>query len=90
MTLLTVEKVQAVPHFPDGDGVFLDPVFEDKLFEEQEGTLMLNLLSDLNEGLPSIFCSESCTVWTLCVLDEKLDFEDLFEDRGSQDLVNGT
>ena len=65
-------------------------MFEDELLEKEESALMLNFLSDLDEGPPSIFGSESCAVWTLGVLDEELYFEDLFEDGGSQDLVNGT
>jgi hypothetical protein len=77
VTLLAVEEVQAVSHFPHGDGIFLSPVFENKLLEEQEGALVLNFLSDLNEGFPGVFGSESCTVWTLCILDEELDLEDL-------------
>jgi hypothetical protein len=88
VALLTVEEVQAIPHFLNGDGVLLNSVFEDKLLEEQESAFMLDFLSDLDEGFPSIFGSHSCAVWTLCVLDEELDLEDLFEDRGSQDLAN--
>ena len=65
-------------------------MFEDKLLKEQEGALMRDLLSDLNESSPGILGSESCTVWTLCVLDEELDLEDLFEDRGSQNLKDVT
>ena len=61
----------------------MSPMFEDKLFKEQEGTLMWDLLPDLNESFPGVLGSESCTVWTLCVLDEELDLEDLFEDRRS-------
>lgn len=90
MALLTVKEVQTVPHFLDGDGVLLSPVFKDKLFEEQESTLMLDFLSDLDEGFPCVFGSESCAVWALCVLDEELDLEYLFKDGGSQDLVNNT
>ena len=88
MAFLTVKEVQAISHLLDGDGVLLSPVFEDKLLEEQESALMLDFLSDLDKGFPSIFGSQSCAIWTLCVLDEELDLEDLFKDRGGQDLVN--
>jgi hypothetical protein len=90
VALLTIEEIQAIPHFLDGDGVLLSTVFEDKLFEEQKGTFMLDFLSNLDEGFPSIFGGDSCAIWTLCVLDEELDLKDLFKDRGSQDLVNNT
>jgi len=58
-------------------------VFEDKLLEEQEGALMRDFLSDLNEGSPSVFGGDPCTVRTLCVLDEELDLKDLLKDCGS-------
>ena len=64
----------------------MSSVFEDKLFKEQEGPLVRNLLSDLNKRFPGIFSSKPCAVRTLCVLDEELDLEDLFKDRSSQDL----
>ena len=88
MALLAVEEIQPIPHFLYGDGVFLSAMFEDKLLEEQEGSLMLDFLSDLDESSPSIFGSESCAIRTLRILDEKLDLEDLFKDRSSQDLEN--
>ena len=56
-------------------------MFEDELLEKQEGALMRDLLSDLNKSFPGVLGSESCAVWTLCVLHEELDLEDLFEDR---------
>ena len=67
----------------------MSPVFKDKLLEKQESTFMLYFLPDLDEGFPSIFGSYSCAFWTLGVLDEELDLEDLFKDRCSQDLANG-
>lgn len=82
MTLLTVEKVQAIPDFLHGDGIPLSSMFKNKLLEEQESTLMRDFLSDLNEGPPGVFSGKSCAVWTLCVLDEELDLENLLKDRG--------
>ena len=79
MALLAVEEIQPVPDFLYGDGIFLSPVFEDKLFKEQEGTLMRDLLSDLNKGPPCVLGGKSRAVGTLCVLDEELDLEDLLE-----------
>jgi len=86
MALLTVKEVQAIPDFLHGDGIFLSTMFEDELLEEQEGAFVGDFLSDLNEGLPGILCSESRAVWTLRVLYEELDLKDLFEDRCGQDL----
>jgi len=48
VALLTVEKVQAISDLLHGDGIFLSPMFEDELFEEQEGALVWNFLPDLN------------------------------------------
>jgi len=83
VTLLTVEKVQAISDLLHGNGIFVSPMFEDKLLEEQEGALMWHFLPDLNEGFPCVFGGKPCAVWTLCVLDEELDLEDLLKDRGS-------
>jgi len=58
-------------------------MFEDKLLKKQKGALMRDLLSDLNESFPGVFGGKSCAVRALCVLDEELDLEDLFEDSGS-------
>ena len=90
VTLLTVEKVQTVPNLLHGNGVFLSAMFEDKLFQEQEGALVWNFLPDLNEGFPSVFSGKPCAIWTLSVLDEEFDLEDLLEDRGSEDLLSTT
>lgn len=86
MTPLAVEEVQAILHLLHGNRVFLSSMFKDKLFEEQEGAFMLNLLPDLYESFPGVFSSKSCTVRTLCILNKELDLEDLFEDRGGQHL----
>jgi hypothetical protein len=88
VVLLAVEEVQAVLHFLYRDGVFVSSVLEDELFEEQEGALVLDFLSDLDKGSPSVFSGKSCTVRTLHILDEEFDLEYLFEDGSSQDLVN--
>lgn len=53
---LRVEKVQAISNLFYRDRLFLGPVFENKLFKEEESTFMRNFLSDLNEGFPGVFC----------------------------------
>ena len=83
VTLLTVEKVQAISDLLDRNCIFVSPMLEDKLLEEQKGAFMWNFLPDLNEGFPCVFGGKPRAVWTLCVLDEELDLEDLLKDRGS-------
>ena len=80
MRSTAVEKVKTVLDFLDGDGVFLRTMLDDKLLEEQEGSLVRDLLSDLNESLPGVFSSEPRAIGALPVLDKVLDLERLFED----------
>ena len=62
-------------------------MLEDKLLEKEERPFVGDLLSDLNDGLPGIFGSELCTIWTLTMLDKVLDLEYLLEDRRGEDLL---
>ena len=45
---LTVKKVEAVFDFLYGDSVLLGGVFEDELFNEEEGSFVRDFLSDLD------------------------------------------
>ena len=87
MASRAVEEVETIAHLLDGDGVLLGSVLEDKLLEEEEGPLVGDFLSDLDEGLPCVLRGELCAIWTLAVLDEVLDLEDLFEDGCGEDLL---
>ena len=86
MASRAVEEVETIAHLLDGDGVLLGSVLEDKLLEEEEGPLVGDFLSDLDEGLPCVLRGELCAIWTLAVLDEVLDLEYLFENRRGEDL----
>jgi hypothetical protein len=83
---LAIEKVEPVARLLDGDGVLLDAVLEDELLEEEEGPLVRDLLSDLDDRFPRVLGGEAGTVRALGVLDQELDLEYLFEDGGSQNL----
>jgi hypothetical protein len=83
---LAIEKVEPVARLLDGDGVLLDAVLEDELLEEEEGPLVRDLLSDLDDRFPRVLGGEAGTVQALGVLDQELDLEYLFEDGGSQNL----
>ena len=81
MRAVRVVKVEAVADLFDRDGVLLRAVFEDELFEEQEGALVRHFLAHLHERFPGVFRGEAGAVGALAVLDEVLDLEYLLKDR---------
>jgi len=54
VSALEVEKVETVFDFTDVDGVFVSIVFENELFEVEEGSFVGDFLADLNTGAPSV------------------------------------
>ena len=80
MTPLTVEEVQTVADLLHRDRVFLRAMLEDQLLKEQEGTLVRDLLADLDERFPSVLRCEFRAVGTLAILYKVLDLEYLLED----------
>jgi hypothetical protein len=87
MTPLAIKEIQPVSRLLDTYCILLRAMLQDELFEEQERAFVRNLLPDLNERFPSIFRSEFSTVWTLGMLNEVFNLEDLFEDGGSENLA---
>jgi hypothetical protein len=81
-----VEEVEAILDFLDRDGIFLCTVLNDKLLEEQERSLMRDLLSDLDESFPGVFSGEPRAIGALPMLDKVLDLESLLEDGIRKDL----
>lgn len=86
MTPLTIVEIQPILHLLHRNRILLCSVLQDELFKVQERPFVRDFLSDLNECLPGVLRCELRAVGTLAVLDEVLDFEDLFEDRVGQDL----
>ena len=65
-------------------------VFEDELFEVQEGAFVRDFLADLDDGFPGMFRVSFGTVWTLLVCYYEFAFERLLEDGGSEGFfLNG-
>ena len=65
-------------------------VFEDELFEVQEGAFVGDFLPDLNEGFPSMFGVGFCAVRTLLICHNEFAFECLLEDGRSESFfLNG-
>jgi hypothetical protein len=86
MTPLTIKEIQSIPHLLDPHRVFLCAMLQDELFEEQKRAFVRDLLTDLNERLPCILCSELGAVGTLGMLDEVFDLEHLLENGGGEYL----
>ena len=53
---LGIKEVEAVFGLADVDGVFVGGMFEDELFEIEEGSLVRDFLSDLDYGAPGVGC----------------------------------
>lgn len=87
MTPLAIEEVQAISNLLHRDHVFLGSVLQNELFKEQKSPFMRDLLSDLDQGFPGVLCCQFCAVWTLAVLNEILDLENLLEDGRSKHLL---
>jgi len=62
-------------------------MLENELLKVEEGAFMGDLLTNLYKGLPGIFGSEFCTIWTLPMLDKIFDLECLFQYRIFEDLI---
>lgn len=63
-------------------------MLQDELLKVQERPFVGNFLSDLDERLPGVLCSELRTVGTLAVLDEVFDLKNLFEDGVGKNLIS--
>jgi hypothetical protein len=59
---------------------------KDQLLEEEEGPLVVDLLTDLDGRLPHVLGGESGAVGALTVGDDVLDLEDLLKDGIREDL----
>ncbi len=87
MRSLCVEKIETVLGFVDRDCVLVCVVLEDELFEVEESTLVLHLLTNLNHSTPCVLCRKTRAVWALTILNDKLDLEDLLENRRCEHLL---
>ena len=73
-------EVETGVGFADVDGVFVGGVFEDELFEVEEGSFVGDFLADLDDGAPGVGCEGFGAVGTLVGVDDIFNFEGLFED----------
>lgn len=62
-------------------------VLQDQLFQEQEGPLVVDLLSDLHTSLPRVLGSEPSTLGTLRTLYDQHEDKCLLEDCAREDLL---
>lgn len=74
------EEVEAIFGFADVDSVFVGGVFEDELFEVEEGAFVGDFLADLNDGAPGVGCEGFGAVRALVGVDDVFDFKGLFDD----------
>jgi len=62
-------------------------VFKDELFEEEEGLLVINLLSNLDESTPSMWSIFFLTILALLVKDDEFDGESLLDSDVIQNFL---
>jgi hypothetical protein len=62
MISLCEEEIDSIVDLLDIDSILVRSVLQDQLLEEEESTLMRDLLSDLDRGSPSIGCVTLGTV----------------------------
>lgn len=72
------------------NGVLVSVVLKDELLEEEEGPLVVDLLSNLNRRLPHVLGRQTSAVRALSVRDDVLNLEDLLQNRRREDLVKRT
>jgi hypothetical protein len=70
-----------------GFDLLVSVVLQDQLLEEQEGSLVIDLLPDLHAGLPGILRGQPGTLRTLGTLYDKSKDESLLQDRSRQDFL---
>lgn len=81
------EKVETVLDFGDLESVLVHAVLEDELLEVQERPLVVDFLSDLDEGTPGVLGGQPRALLALGALDDVLDLEDLLQHCSREDLV---
>lgn len=86
MLLCRVEEIESILDFLDGNRVLVGVVLEDELFEIQESTLVVDLLSNLHECSPSVLRRQSSTFRTLRSGDGVFNLEDLLQNCRGEDL----
>lgn len=84
-----VKEIESVLDFLYADRVLVGVVLKDELLEVQERSLVVDLLSDLNQRTPGVLGGETSALGTLGALDDVLDLENLLEDCGGEDLCEG-
>lgn len=62
-------------------------VFQDELFEVQEGAFVGDFLADLDQGFPSMFGVGFGAVGTLLICYNEFAFERLLENGGSESFL---
>lgn len=86
MLLGRVEEVESVLDLLHADRILVGVVLEDELLEVEERPLVVDLLANLHERAPGVLGGETSALGALSSLDDVLDFEDLLEDGGGEDL----
>ena len=74
------EEVYPVGNFFDVDRFFVGALFEDELFEVEEGSFVGHFLPYLNAGSPGVVCVALRTIGTLSVLLDEFYIEGLLQD----------
>ncbi|KAI6759461.1 hypothetical protein HG530_010141 [Fusarium avenaceum] len=81
------EKVDTILGLPDVEGVLVCAVLHDELLEEQESSLVEDLLADLNSSSPDVGSVRLGTLRALLVRHHVYDLETLLEQHAILDRV---
>ena len=88
--LRRVEEIESVLDFLHRNRILVGVVLKDELLEVQESTLVVDLLSHLDERSPGVLGGQSSTFWTLRSGDGVFDFEDLLQNRRGEHLATSS
>jgi len=77
-------EIDTVGHFANGEGVGVGRVLQDELFQEEERSLVIDLLSHLRDRSPGVFGLRSRASRALIRLHDVLDDERLLQDGRSK------
>ena len=72
-------EVDTISQFNDADGSLVGIVFQDHLFQEEEGSLVVDALADLDTGQPGMGSPLGLALVTLQIRDDELDNKCLLE-----------
>ena len=87
--MVAVEKVKvdSVGDLLHRDRLHVRLVLEDELLQEEKGTLVVDLLANLDDGAPRVVRSNHVAIHALEVVDDELNDKHLLQDDAGEYLL---